>query len=260
MANFHQRLSKGEGPDAMDGAGSGSAADGIATAETLISLGSEMRQVRKARQLTLKQVAEETGISVSHLSAIERGTTNPSLDVVHKVAGALDIEPDWFFARRPGRGPMERAFVVRRQNRRDLNTLYREDKDQIGLSDALLSSSIAGRLLMGVAEYEPHSERPGHTIYQHEGEQHGLVLEGTLELQIGDEFITLQEGDSFSFPTEIVHNARNRTDRPARLIWAIAPIVIPKDVVVQSGTRPDRAVRPGARSNSQKPDKTGSST
>ncbi len=216
----------------MDGNGAALEGQADGYAENLISLGSEIRQVRKARQLVLKDVARETGISVSHLSAIERATTNPSLDVVHKVARALDIDPDWFFARRPGVGPMERAYVVRRRNRRDLNTLYREDKEQIGLSDELLSSSIGGSLLLGVAEYEPHSERPGHTIYQHVGEQHGYVVSGELELQIGDEFITLHEGDSFSFPTEIIHNARNRTDRPARLVWAISPIVIPKDVVV----------------------------
>lgn len=216
----------------MDGNDTTLDQDAIGSAESLISLGSEMRQVRKARLLTLKQVAEVTGISVSHLSAIERSATSPSLDVVHKIAAALDIDPDWFFARRPGSGPMERAYVVRKRNRRDLNRLYREDKDQIGLSDELLSSSIAGQILMGVAEYEPHSERPGHTIYQHVGEQHGFILEGQLELQLENEFITLQEGDSFSFPTEIIHNARNRTDKPVKLVWAIAPIVIPKDVVV----------------------------
>lgn len=221
----------------MDGTATDASIDGQALAEGVISLGSEMRQVRKARQLTLRQVADETGISLSHLSAIERGATNPSLEVVHKVARALDIEADWFFARRPGAGPMERAYVVRRPNRRNLNTLYREDTDEIGLTDALLSSSIAGRLLMGVAEYEPQSERPGHTIYQHEGEQHGLILEGELELTLGDEQITLRQGDSFSFPTEILHNAVNRSDRPAKLIWAISPIVIPRDVVVEGGAQ-----------------------
>ena len=220
----------------MDGTDATLAHDALVSAENLISLGSEMRQVRKARLLTLKDVAAATGISVSHLSAIERSATSPSLEVVHKIAMALDIDPDWFFARRPGSGPMERAYVVRKRNRRDLNRLYREDKAQIGLSDELLSSSIAGQFLMGVAEYEPHSERPGHTIYQHAGEQHGYILEGELELQLQNEFITLQEGDSFSFPTEIIHNARNRTDKPARLIWAIAPIVIPKDVVVGART------------------------
>ncbi len=203
-----------------------------AIAENLIGLGSEVRQVRKARGLTLKGLSKSTGISVSHLSAVERGTTNPSLDIVHRIADALGIASDWFFARRSGKGPMERAYVVRKQNRRDLNRLYGEGIDALGLTDQLLSSSIGGDFFMGVATYNPHSSRPGHPMYQHAGELHGFILSGEMELQIADEKITLREGDSYSFPTDIIHNARNVTDQPCQLVWAISPVTIPKDVVV----------------------------
>ena len=206
--------------------------DVIALAESLILIGSEIQQVRKVRQMTLKDLSAATDVSVSHLSAIERGAANPSLATVRRVADALGISADWFFARRPGIGPMERAYVVRRHNRRELNTFYGEKSEVLGLSDELLSSSIGGSFLLGLATYEPHSSRPGHPMYQHEGEQHGYILKGELELQIGDEKITLYEGDSYSFPTAIMHNARNNTDQPCQLIWAISPIVIPKDVVV----------------------------
>ena len=201
--------------------------------ESLNSLGSEVRQVRKARRMTLKDLAGSSGVSVSHLSAVERGKVSPSLDVVQRVADALKVSPDWFFARRPGAGPMERAFVVRKQNRRNLNILYGEDPDEIGYYDALLSSSIGGNFYMGVADYAPHSGRPSHPMYQHGGEQHGFILEGELELQIGEEIITLREGDSYSFSAKILHNARNRTDRLCRLVWAVSPVVIPKDVVIE---------------------------
>ena len=204
----------------------------IALAESLIQIGSEIHQVHKARQMTLKDLSAETDISVSHLSAIERGTANPSLSTVRRIADALGISADWFFARRPGTGPMERAYVVRRRNRRNLNTLYGEVSETLGLSDELLSSSIGGNFLLGVATYEPHSSRPDHPMYKHEGEQHGFILKGQLELQIGEEKICLHEGDSYSFPTDIIHNARNTTDQPCQLVWAISPIVIPRDVVV----------------------------
>ena len=69
-------------------------------------------------------------------------------------------------------------------------------------------------------------------MYQHEGEQHGVVLKGRLQLQIGEEMIDLEEGDSFSFPTTITHNARNVTDQPCQLIWSISPVTIPRDVVI----------------------------
>ncbi|MEM6665773.1 MAG: XRE family transcriptional regulator [Pseudomonadota bacterium] len=216
----------------MDGTGQAKTATVSAIAESLISLGSEVRQVRKARQMTLKDLAVASGISVSHLSAIERGAANPSIETVYGIADGLGITPDWFFARRSGAGPMEKAYVVRRQNRRNLNMLYGEGTDELGYNDALLSSSIGGGFYMGVADYEPHSSRPGHPLYQHGGEQHGLILTGEMELQIGDEFITLREGDSYSFPASIAHNARNTTDRPCKLVWAVSPVVIPRDVVV----------------------------
>ena len=184
--------------------------------------------------MTLRNLAEASGISVSHLSAIERGAVNASLNKVAQIAEALGVSADWFFAKRAGAGPMERAYVVRARNRRNLNQLYGEDVDELGLSDKLLSSSIGGAFFMGVAEYAPHSARPNHPMYQHGGEQHGFVLEGELELVIGGEEIRLQAGDSYSFPTEIIHNARNRTDKPCRLVWAISPVVIPRDVVIEA--------------------------
>ena len=203
----------------------------LALPATLSSLGREVRQLRKARQLTLKELSDEAGISLSHVSAIERGVSKPSVDVLQAIAEALNVTPDWFFARRPGAGPMEQAYVVRGQNRRNLNTLYGQDATELGYNDELLSSSIGGQFYMGLAVYAPYAERPEDPLQEHEGEEHGLVLEGELELQIGDELITLRAGDSYSFDARIPHHARNRTDRVCRLIWAVSPVVIPKDVV-----------------------------
>ena len=75
--------------------GKASTTDNVtALAESLISLGSEVRQVRKARGMTLKALSKATGVSVSHLSAVERGAANPSLDIVYKLADALEISSD----------------------------------------------------------------------------------------------------------------------------------------------------------------------
>ena len=70
----------------------------ISMIEQEFALGSEIRQMRKARQLTLKNLASLAGISVSHISAIERGATNPSLNVIKDIASALKIDPNWFLS------------------------------------------------------------------------------------------------------------------------------------------------------------------
>lgn len=195
------------------------------------SFGSEVRQLRQARGLTLKQLSQESDVSLSHLSAIERGSSNPSMEVIHTIAQALSVSIDWFFARRPGAGPLEQAYIVRSRNRRDLNSLYDQTVQEIGYSDRLLSSSIGGQFYMGVARYEPGAERPEEPLLVHDGEEHGVLIEGELEMQLGDELITLHAGDSYSFDARIPHHGRNRTDKPAVLVWAVSPVVIPKDVV-----------------------------
>jgi len=196
--------------------------------ENLAAFGAEVRALRKARQMTLSELAESSGVSLSHLSAIERGTVSASLGKVASIAEALGVPEEWFFTHRPGAGPLERRYVVREQNRRSLNQLYHETVERAGYSDALLSSSIGGGFYMGISEYPAHSEQVVNHIYARDGEMHGFVIEGEMELLLEDETITVRAGDSFSFPGQVPHSARNASDKPARLIWVNSPVIIPK--------------------------------
>lgn len=207
--------------------------------EALASFGAEIRELRKARQMTLADMAEASGVSVSHLSAIERGTVNPTLAKISRIAEALGVPEDWFFARREGNGPLERAYVVRRENRRSLNPLYGDPPEVSGYHDFLLSSSLGGAFHMGISDYPPYSEEVLDEVYSRDGEQHGIVLEGELVLTLENEKITLRAGDSFSFPGHVLHSARNKSDKPARLIWVNSPVIIPKYAVLREGdTKP----------------------
>ncbi len=212
----------------------------VATDESLTTFGAEVRQLRKAREMTLVDLAEVSGVSVSHLSAIERGSVNPTLGKIARIAEGLGVPEEWFFYRRQGDGPLERTYVVRNENRRNLDLLYGEPTEVSGYSDALLSSSLGGAFHMGISEYPPFSEDFIDEIYTRDGEQHGLVLEGELVLKLGDEVITVRAGDSFSFPGDIPHSTRNRSDKPARLIWVNSPVVIPKYAVLEeTDSEPD---------------------
>ena len=54
-----------------------------------LTIGMEIREVRKARGLTLKLVSDLTGVSVAHLSKIERGDTGISVEMLTKIGQAL---------------------------------------------------------------------------------------------------------------------------------------------------------------------------
>ncbi|MEO0486932.1 MAG: XRE family transcriptional regulator [Pseudomonadota bacterium] len=215
----------------------------------LSALGAEVRELRKARRFTLVELATASGVSVSHLSAIERGAVNPSLGKLGQVASALGVPTDWLLASRSGRGPLERCYVVRKDKRRNLNVLYGKSVEEAGYSDALLSSSLGGTFHMGISDYPPYSDAVPDEVFVRDGEQHALVLEGELTLRLEDEVITVRAGDSFSFPGDVLHSTRNLSDRPARLLWANSPVIIPKDVIYDTSKDASRTGPTG-----QKPD------
>jgi XRE family transcriptional regulator, regulator of sulfur utilization len=63
-----------------------------------MKLQDRLKELRSARDLTLKEVAERTGLSVSYLSDIERGRTTPTLNTLELVAEALEISVIDFLA------------------------------------------------------------------------------------------------------------------------------------------------------------------
>ena len=62
-----------------------------------IRLGSEIREVRKARGLTLNNLSSKLSCSTAYLSRIERGTAQISEILIVEISTALNIEKNWFF-------------------------------------------------------------------------------------------------------------------------------------------------------------------
>lgn len=61
-------------------------------------LGRQIRLARTERGWTLRQLSESSGVSVSQLSSIERGTHLPSIESLTSIAGALNASPSAWFA------------------------------------------------------------------------------------------------------------------------------------------------------------------
>ena len=199
-----------------------------ARADESQGIGAEIREVRKARNLTLKDLSEQVDCSIAYLSRIERGEARVSVDLLEQISAALDVDPKWFFPDRAGRGPLERAHVVRANKRRPLSGMYSRSAEELGFEDELLSSSLDGGFYLLISRFPPSSGPNGSPLdgYAFEGEQHGLVLEGEILLLLDDERIILRKGDSFSYPSTIPHRFRNNGQAEAIMVWAMAPVRI----------------------------------
>lgn len=191
-------------------------------------LGAEIREVRKARGLTLDTLSGEIGCSVAYLSRIERGTAKISVDLLTKIGTSLSVDPKWFFPNRPGTGPLERSHVVRADTRRPLSGMYTRGVEELGFEDELLSSTLSGGCYLLLSRFASGKGQPPERTegYVFEGEQHGIVVTGEIVLTLGGEDIVLKAGDSFSYSSTIPHRFRNNLPTESTMVWAMAPVRI----------------------------------
>lgn len=179
------------------------------------SLGADLRALRKARGLTLQDMADALGRSVGWVSQVERDLSDPSITDLRHIAAQLDIAVSTLFKR--GAAPaIEEGYVVRAGARRPIGSR------PAGLVEELLSPDLTDDFEMVHSTFEPHSEitatvtRPTQEV--------GYLMSGRLELQIADRAFTLEPGDSFRIRGE-PFLWRNPYDEPAVAIWVIAPPV-----------------------------------
>lgn len=176
-----------------------------------------IRRLRKEKRITLKKMAEETGISINYLSQIERGKTNPSIGILKRITNLLKVPllgleaeplPNPF-------GPQEVA-VVRRHMRKML--VYPRSK----LKEYLLTPDLNRKLEVLMSESKPGKKKED-VWYSHEGEEFGLVLEGRYEVTVEDKTYILNEGDSIYFPSHLPHKMRGIGRKRCKTLWVITP-------------------------------------
>ena len=177
--------------------------------------GLEIKHLRKARNLTISELAIATGLSSGYLSQIERGLSSPSVKALHSISRALGVTISWFFSGGTGDGESLRDIVVRATARRTLTF-------ENGIRDELLSPNL-GRKLELLRSVFPPGSSSGAGPYVHKGEEAGFVVTGQLTLWVGDKEILLSAGDSFAFSSEEPHRYVNPGLCETVVIWAITP-------------------------------------
>ena len=189
------------------------------------SLGERLRGLRDKKGISLKELAETSGLSRSYLTQIESGAANPSLGSIKRIANVLDVRLFELFSEEeaeandfPGyRKPTyQKVGVVRRDGRKTLG--WPNSKG----TTYLLTPDLQGRLEVVLSTLLP-GEGSGENLYTHEGEEFGYVLEGTFEVVIEGKSYILKEGDSISFSSRIPHRTRVVGDKPATTLWVISP-------------------------------------
>ncbi len=186
-----------------------------APSELLRTMGRQIRELRKARGMTLAELSSRTGLSVSYVSQVERSVSSPSVIALYEISRALGVNVSYFFADGGADKDSERAFIVRAGHRRKVMF-------EAGAVDELLSPNLRGNLEILMSHLPPGSVS-GARPYTHEGEEGGVIIEGRLDLWIADKHFVLSKGDSFAFASTLPHRYGNPGKTETVVIWAITP-------------------------------------
>ena len=179
-------------------------------------LGFQIRDLRRAKRLTLTELAKRINRSVGWLRQIERGIAEISISAVHEIARELDVQISWFFRSEAVPDAQEHGFVVRKTHRRVL------DFHGSGVHEEILSPTISGELLLVETTFAPGA-KTGDRDRERHGEESGLVLSGTLELHVEGKTFELQAGDSFAFTRRGPHRCHNPGKVPTVVMWVHTP-------------------------------------
>lgn len=169
-------------------------------------LGHRLRARRHELGLTLKEVADDAGLSVGFISQVERGLTAPSLSSLVSISGVLKTEIGSF---------LEQPRVRASYTRHDQRQTYSIEGQSVAYER--VSSSFPGQTMHSVIIHMP----PGYRSepIAHEGEEMEFVLEGTVTSELEGKTIVLQVGDSVHHPSSKRHCLWNHTEKPAVLLW-----------------------------------------
>jgi DNA-binding transcriptional MerR regulator/quercetin dioxygenase-like cupin family protein len=182
-------------------------------ADDELNLGLRLRALRIGQNRSLAEVAEQTGLSTSFLSAVERGQSSISVGNLFKLA-------DVYGTTVPGLNP-----EYRKQQR---NMLRPEDRPRFVAERGLviIEDLITRPRALDAQRIEIQPGGGSEEPYSHPGEEFIYIISGQLAFWIDEsEQYNLQAGDSLYLLSTQLHRWRNESEQPTTVLWINVSVV-----------------------------------
>lgn len=187
-----------------------------------VALGARVRSLREAMDLSLRDLAERSGVSAPMLSQVERGETSPTLQTAHRIAHGLELRLSQLL-----RLDEEGAVSIVRAGERRGGGGTGGARGRGGHSYEILTPPLPGQR----AELSRHTLAPGAVtgaagdppMHEPGSRESALVQEGTVVLHCDGAAHELQAGDCVTFDADLPHHFENpSTDAEAVLLAVVS--------------------------------------
>ena len=194
--------------------------------------GSRIREMRKRRGLTLKEVAEATGYTIGHISQIERDLKSPSLVALRKIAACLNCSEVWLImddselsAKSSEEGTKSKeSYLMRKENRIPMK-IPEIDVSYSIFTPSKLPNAQEAQMTGLIVRLKPNTWVTEKMISHGNYDESLLLLKGELELRIDNSTYMIYEGDSFYIPKNCLHNYLNTSNEEATIIVYFSQLV-----------------------------------
>lgn len=194
--------------------------------------GSRIREMRKRRGLTLKEVAEATGYTIGHISQIERDLKSPSLVALRKIAACLNCSEVWLImddselsAKSSEEGKKSKeSYLMRKENRIPMK-IPEIDVSYSIFTPSKLPNAQEAQMTGLIVRLKPNTWVTEKMISHGNYDESLLLLKGKLELRIDNSTYMIYEGDSFYIPKNCLHNYLNTSNEEATIIVYFSQLV-----------------------------------
>jgi transcriptional regulator with XRE-family HTH domain len=163
-----------------------------------VNIGERLRELREARNISMRTLAARSGLSANALSVIERGKASPSVSTLYKLADALGISITVFFET-----DLERKQVVFLKSDARPHVSFTR-----GVFEGLGGEQFMGRVEPFMLTLE-NSANSGPRSMAHTGHEFVFCLRGELEYQVERQIFHLGPGDSLLFAAHLKHKWKN---------------------------------------------------
>lgn len=177
------------------------------------AIAEKLRQLRLRKSMGLVQLAAHTGLSPAMLSKLENGRLIPTLPTLVRVATVFDVGLDYFFTNERKRYTVavarkkDRLRFPERPNEGDV--AYHFESLDFPARERKLHTFLAEFHNVAEQNVRPHSHAGVEVLY---------VLGGALEIKVGGETYSLEEGDAIYFDCVQRHSYRRVGQRPCTAI------------------------------------------
>lgn len=174
-----------------------------------MTIGTKIKQLRSLHQLTQEELADRCELTKGYISQLENDLTSPSISTLTDILSVLGTNLKEFFN---DEDDEEIVFT-------DNDYFVKESSESI--ITWLVPNSQKNEMEPILMQLQPHSET---TIdMPHEGQEFGYVIEGKIEVCVGNKKYTCKTGETFYFTTTKNHYIKNNQEYIAKLIWVSSP-------------------------------------